>query len=97
MTNDIMREFTIHPKAGAMHYRNEGYDLASVYECWSFKKDKAWQYCRWLCDQVNGTGLAIRSHNTFTFTANFYFYHPDNGREMLAIITPSYNHAYYLD
>ena len=76
---------------------NEGYNLGSVYGSYSHKKEVAWKYCVWLCDQVNGTGLAIRSHNTFMFTANFYFYNPDDGREMLAIITPSYNHAYYLD
>ena len=97
MTNTIMNEFTVHPRAAAPRYRNEGYDLSSVYESFSKRKLKAWEYCIWLCNQVEGTWLAIRSHNTFSFTVNFYFCNPDNGREMLAVITPSYNHAYYLD
>lgn len=97
MTNDIMRKFTVHPKAQAPVYHDEGWNLSAVYDSYSHAKERVWDYCVRLCNEVNGTGLAIRSHNTFTFTANFYFYHPDNGREMLAIITPSYNHAYYLD
>ena len=60
MTNTIMNEFTVHPRAAAPRYNNEGYNLCSVYDSWSFKKDKAWQYCMWLCNQVEGTGLAIR-------------------------------------
>ena len=92
-----MSKFTVHSRAKAPVYYDEGWDLSAVYGSYSYAKANAWGYCERLCDAVNGTGLAVRSHNTFAFTANFFFINPENGREMLAIITPSYNHAYYLD
>lgn len=92
-----MTRFTVHPRVAAPEYRNEGYDVSSVYERPSRAKLRAWAYVKGLCDSANGTGLAVRSHNTFTFTANFYFFNPENGREMLAVITRDYNHAYYTD
>ena len=92
-----MKRFEIHPRAAAPAYRFEGYDVESVYDRPSSAKLAAWDYVEGLCERVNGTGLAVSSHNTFTFTANFYFINPDNGREMMALITPAHNHAYYCD
>lgn len=97
MKKSIMSRFTVHPKAKAPVYYDEGWNLGAVYGSYSYAKANAWDYCVRLCDEVNGTGLAVRGHNTFAFTANFFFINPENGREMMAVITRDYNHAYYID
>ena len=80
------------PWAGA-----EGYDLDDVYKCCSKAKRRAWDYVERLCFALEGTGLAVSSHNTFSFSARFFFYHPENGRAMMAVITPSHNWCWYED
>lgn len=92
-----MKRFTVHPRAAAPEYRNEGYDVASVYQCPSQAKLRAWEYVEDLCDTVNGMGLAVSGHNAQFFSANFFFHNPDNGRLMMAVITPRHNHAYYVN
>lgn len=92
----IEEYFTVHPRAKAPRYYKEGYTLDDVYTSYSPAKREAFDYCKWLCEEMNGYGFAIRSHNTFSFTVNFYFQDYEAGRTMLAIITHTYNHAYYL-
>lgn len=96
MTNlNINKDFTVHPRAKAPRMYCEGYNLSDVYKCYSRAKEKAFNYCRELCQKYNGCGLCISSHNSQTFTVMFNFEHPETGREMVAKITRSYNHAYY--
>lgn len=75
----------------------EGYSLDSVYTRCSDKKRRAWFYCKRLCNALDGTGLAVSSHNIHFFTARFYFLHPEDGREMVAVITPKHNWCWYVD
>lgn len=93
----IRSEFTIHPKAKAPAYHSEGETLGEVYGRYSSAKDRAFRYCKDLCESVGGTGFCISSHNTFGFTVMFDFENPDDGRMMRAHITKAHNHAYYLD
>ena len=87
--------FEVHPRTEAPYLPIEGYKLDDVYKTYSGRKAAAFTHCKRLCKSVGGTGLAITSHNTFTFTARFYFY-DEEGRPMIAHITPSHNHAYYV-
>lgn len=94
---NVKREFTVHPKAAAPNVRAIGYTLDDVYGSYSVGKLTAYKYCKWLCEQCDGYDFCITSANTFMFTASFDFINPDDNRPMRAIITRTYNHAYYLD
>lgn len=71
--------------------------LSDVYGSYSSKKEAAYEYCRMLCDKFNGERFCIASHNSNIFTVDFDFPHPETGEMMHAHITPSCNHAYYID
>lgn len=71
--------------------------LNDVYGSYSSKKAEAYKYCRMLCNKFNGERFCIASHNDNVFTVDFDFQHPETGEMMRAHITPSYNHAYYID
>ena len=94
---DMLKEFTIHPRAKAPERIAEGYRLCDVYDNFSVAKDNAWEKCKDLCILLNGWGICITSHNTFAFTVMFDFEHPETGREMRAFITRDHKHAYYLE
>lgn len=88
--------FIVHPRAAAPTCAVIGVTLDDVYATCSTEKHRAYNYCRCLCDDLGGWGFAITSANTFSFCVMFYFEHPETGEIMLAHITPTYNHAYYL-
>ena len=94
---DMLNKFTIHPRAKAPKRIAEGYSLFDIYDHFSAAKYNAWSQCHVSCIILNGWGLCITSHNTFTFTVMFDFENPENGREMRAVITRDHKHAYYLD
>ena len=96
--------FTVHPRkrvARTPLYNRAGRPmptkLGDVYGSYSHKKAAAYEYCRWLCRKFNGERFCITSHNTNIFTVDFDFPHPETGEMMHAHITPTYNHAYYID
>lgn len=74
-----------------------GYTLDDVYTSYSHNKAIAWAYVERLCGALDGTGLGVTSFNTFSFCARFFFTNPDNGRKMVALITPRHNWAWYTD
>lgn len=76
---------------------SRGNCLAEVYGSYSAAKAHAWEYCEGLCCELEGRHLCITSYNTFVFTAQFEFNHPENGRPMVCHITPSRTYAMYLD
>ena len=49
----------------------DGYELYNVYNKASYRKEKAWSYCKELCKKYNGTNLHIVGHNTCTFSVSF--------------------------
>ena len=49
----------------------DGYTLYDVYDRPSYRKEKAWDYCRELCRKYHGTNLHIVGHNTCTFSVSF--------------------------
>lgn len=88
-------DFEVHPRKRAPYLPIEGYELDDVYGKPSGAKFAAFKECLRMMEQVDGTGFAITSHNTFFFTVRFYFY-DEEGRSMIAHITPYHNHAYYV-
>lgn len=72
--------------------RSTAYDLSDVYESYSDKKAKAFEYCERLYKSVNGFhGIRILSHNTFTFSVGFLFTDKENGHIRFAYITADYD------
>ena len=93
----VMKLFIIHPKTKAPNPLTIGNTLGDVYGRYSDAKADAYHACKKLCERCDGYNFRITSANTFAFTVSFDFINPDDNRAMRAIITPTYNHAYYLD
>lgn len=93
-TQEMLETFICHPYANAPIRDGEGVVLSDVYGSYSVAKERAYNYCSELCDRFNGWGFQIVSHNTMTFSVQFKFENPLNGRIMLAYITRDYNHLY---
>ena len=51
--------------------RFDGYSLYEVYDRPSYRKEKAWGYCKDLCRKYNGTNLHIVGHNSSFFSVSF--------------------------
>ena len=88
--------FTLHPKATAPFMYCKGYTLSDVYDSWSDKKQRAYDYCRELYNDLDGWDFCISGSNCMTFSVMFDFENPETGELMRAHITKDYNHAYYL-
>ena len=73
--------------------RSDEYRLGDAYTDYSYKKEKAFEYCKKLCEKHNGRNLKIVSHNSFVFTAGFEYTDPETGVLMYMHITPSYDQA----
>lgn len=67
----------------------EGYKLEDVYGRYSSSKGGAFERCKELCEDKNGWGLCIISHNSSYFTVKFT---TDNG---VCIIT--YANIYFIE
>lgn len=76
---------------------SKGNHLDEVYGSYSVAKARAWEHCESLCAELEGCYLCITSYNSFMFTAQFEFNHPENGRPMVCHITPSCTYATYTD
>lgn len=76
---------------------SRGNQLSMVYGRYSSAKAAAWEYCERLCSELDGHNLCITSNNSYRFTAQFEFDHPENGRPMVCHITPPRTYAMYLD
>lgn len=82
---DLHASFKVHPRAMAPVKRIEGLTLDDVYGTYSCAKARAYRYCKDLEKRFDG-GI------TYGFVYMFDFANPDTGE----LITPFYNHAYYL-
>lgn len=78
-------------------YASRGNQLSEVYGRYSSAKAAAWEHCERLCSELDGSNLCIASYNTFVFSAQFEFDHPENGRPMVCHITPTQAYSMYLD
>lgn len=87
--------FEVHPRKRAPYLPIEGYELHDVYVKPSERKKAVFADCERMMQRVGGTGFAITSHTHQFFTVRFYFY-DEQGRSMMAHITPYHNHAYYV-
>lgn len=59
---------------------------------YSDEKEDAWKHCVEECNEHNGYGLGVLSHNGYMFTAGFKFL-ADDGTEMFYYITRGYEIA----
>lgn len=74
-------------------------DSRSLYDAYknpSREKEKAWEYCRDLCNEKNGYDLSVIGNNTFAFSAGFRFM-DDNNKEHFVYITPNYDREAIID
>ena len=58
-----------------MYERSNWYDLSHAYTSYSYRKERAWDYCVHTMIEYNGMGLKVISRNTNFFTAGFLFRH----------------------
>lgn len=63
--------------------------LYDVYGRFSEAKRKAWEYCKKLCEEKNGSDLRIITANGFQFTAGFEY--EEDGKPMFMYITKASN------
>lgn len=94
IANTSKRDQTIARAAAEYAYRNTRYtykDIFAAYERPSSAKVRAWNYCRELCDEMNGFDLIISSRNTFHFSACFKFIDKGTGELCYGYITADYN------
>lgn len=95
-SKEMLEKFTCHPYAVAPIMPGEGVYLSDVYDSYSVDKERAYNYCKRLCDEFDGWGFQIVGHNCMTFSVQFKFENPLNGGIMLAYITRYYNHLYFV-
>lgn len=94
-TKEMLETFTCHPYAEAPRYRGRGVVLSDVYGSYSDAKERAYDYCVRLCEEFDGWGFQIVSHNCNFFTVQFKFKNPLNGRTMVAVITKRKHQLYF--
>lgn len=75
----------------AMYKRSSDTELWQVYGNYSRAKAEAFDYCKRLMAEHDGSDLRILSHNTFMFTAAFQFRNKETDEAMIMYITPSKN------
>ena len=71
--------------------RNGDTTLYDCYGNFSSAKYNALEYCRRLCNDLNGHDFYIAGHNCMTFSVVFRFTHPTMGHECIAYITRDNN------
>lgn len=72
-------------------YNNAPY--RTIHDCYkqpSQRKVAAWGYCIRKCGEMDGHNITVLSYNSQTFTAAWYYTHPDTGVLMLHVET-AYN------
>ena len=57
--------------AYARYQQSSNYTLRDCYENYSYAKERAFNYCKELCEKFNGNDLKIISYNTFGFSCGF--------------------------
>lgn len=65
--------------------------LSDVYGRYSDAKGRAYNYCMYICNELDGYNFRITSYNTQMFTVAFLFDMP-TGETALAVITPTHNY-----
>lgn len=88
--------FKFHPRTNAPSKYNSYDSLEECYAHYSDAKREAFNYCKRMCDDLNGFNFGISGYNCMSFTVMFDFAHPKTGELMRAHITPTYNHLYFL-
>ena len=93
---NVKHDFTVHPKATAPHVCAIGYTLDDVYGSYSIEKARAYTYCKELCDRYDGYDFVLHPR-TRSRSQSVSILSTPTITDPCAIITRTYNHAYYLD
>lgn len=76
-------------------------ELYEVYENYSYKKQKALDYCKGVQAKLNGYNATIVSHNSYMFTYAFEYIDYELGSlnkvRWLCYITPSNNYVFNIE
>lgn len=65
--------------------------LSDVYGRYSDAEERAYDYCMYICNELDGYNFRITSYNTNIFTVAFLFDMP-TGETAMAVITPTHNY-----
>lgn len=91
-TSAARRKIALKNGAWALSHRNFCYDdIFDAYDKPSRDKILAWEYCKNLCERLNGWNLIISSKNTYQFSAVFEFVDYETGVLSVAYITRDYD------
>lgn len=71
--------------------KNKGKNLSEIYGRYSWKKEKALQYCKTLKAKKRGSGACFGGHNSDYFS--YMFTYKQNGKKYLAYITYANDYA----
>lgn len=66
-------------------------DIFTAYGRPSVDKCRAWEYCKRVCEELDGFDLLIASRNTFSFSAVFTFTDKETGELCYGYITKDYD------
>lgn len=90
---------TVHKKPVIVNinqwYYYHGETLNDCYKKPSVAKQRAYDYCVRLCNELNGKYFAIRGANCMTFSVHFIFKFDE--KYYYCHITKSYNHCYPIE
>ena len=98
INNTSRRNQNIARQMAEYAYNNRRWTYTDIYQAYgrpSVEKTRAWEYCKNLCEEVNGFDLIISSKNTFKFSACFKFY--ADGELCYGYITADYDRYCYAD
>ena len=98
-TNELLRNTsTERRRVARKHIYDEakGFDLYDCYKRPSYNKERAWDYCKRLCDAYNGYSLKIVGFMSCAFSVTFRYRCPETGAECIAFITRDYDSAAYV-
>ena len=74
-----------------MYDSSNWYSLSDAYTSYSYRKERAWDYCVHTMIEYNGIRLKVISRNTNFFTAGFTFFDSETGEPMFYYITANYD------
>lgn len=85
-------------EAATYAYNNRRWTFSDIWDAYgkpSAAKVRAWDYCKNLCSEKNGTDLIITGRNSMKFSAVFKFKEEGTGRDCFAYITKDYDRYAY--
>lgn len=79
------------------HKMSNLYTLRDCYNNYSYAKERAYQYCRDLCDKYNGYDFSIIGYNCMNFSVGFYYKNENDNTIRFVYITKNYDRECIVD